>query len=122
QTSRTMEFVTDDLRADLETFGLQTPEYELTLAGGAVTQRVQFGRSPTNDPGRVYARLLEHSNVVLVARGFVELLGMPYSELREKQLVNFAPELVDVLDVHAEESFTVRRNATGAWMVAEGPA
>src|SRR5688572_26831119 len=52
--ARAIEFVSDDPRADVESYGLQAPDFEVTLAGGSVAQKVQFGRSPTNDPSRVY--------------------------------------------------------------------
>src|ERR1051325_6921231 len=116
QLARAIEFVTDDAAADVEAFGLQTPEFELTLASGAAAQKVQFGRSPTNDPGRVYARILAHTNVVLVPKNIVDLLGTPYAKLRDQQLVAFAPELVDVIEGGGEESFVLRKNASGLWM------
>lgn len=125
--ARAVEFVTDNPAADLEAYGLLTPEYEVTLGNGTVAnsplaRRVHFGRSPTNDPTRVYARLLTHSNVVLVPKAVVEVLATPYSELRERQLVSFAPELVDMIEVRGEENFIVRKDATGAWKAGEGPA
>ena len=125
--ARAVEFVTDSPGADLEAYGLLTPEFEVALgngtsANGTPARRVQFGRSPTNDPTRVYARLLTHSNVVLVPRAVVDVLATPYSELRERQLVSFAPELVDLVEVRGEENFIVRRDATGAWKVGDGLA
>src|SRR5436190_6754936 len=59
QTTRVKEFVTDSPTADLEKYGLQTPELELSFA--LDTNRVialEFGTSPTNDPGSVYVRRL----------------------------------------------------------------
>ena len=121
QAARAIEFVTDDPRADGEAFGLQAPEFELTLAGSTTAQKVQFGRSPPNDPGRVYARIGSHSNVVLVLKAAVDLLATPYAELRERQLVAFAPEFVDIIEARGEESFTVRKNASGAWLAGDTP-
>ena len=100
------EFVADPPRADDEAFGLQTPEFEVKLASGALERKVQFGRSPTNNPGLVYARLLSHSNVVLVSRGILEALTTPPAQLRERLIVPFTPELVDVIEVEAVETFT----------------
>jgi len=121
QLARAMEFVTDDPGADTEAYGLQPPEFELTLASGANAQKIQFGRSLTNDPGRVYARILAHTNVVLVPKNIAELLNTSYSDLRDRQLVAFAPELVDLIEVRGEETNTVRRNANGAWMAGDVP-
>lgn len=121
QQGRVVEFVTDDLRADSEAYGLQTPEFDVTLAAGAVVRRVQFGKSPTNNPALVYARLLTHSNVVLVPKSAVEPLLLPYTELRERQIFPFAPEFVDIVEVRGDESFVLRRTE-GVWKAGEQPA
>jgi hypothetical protein len=122
QAARAIEFVTDDARADVEPFGLQAPEFEVTLASGPTAQKVQFGRSPTNDPTRVYARIVSHMNVVLAPRGIIELLSTPYAELRDRQLVAFAPELIDAVEVRGIETFVARRNSNGTWMAGDIPA
>jgi hypothetical protein len=132
QLARAIEFVTDEPGADGEAYGLQPPQFELTLKSGDNAQKIQFGRSPTNDPGRVYARILAHTNIVLVAKSTVDLLNTSPSDLRDRQLVAFAPELVDVIDVRGEVSliaadsvtngsFIVRKNGNGAWMAGEVP-
>jgi hypothetical protein len=119
QLGRVVEFVSDDPRADGDGYGLHAPEYEVMLGSGALARRVQFGRSPTNNPGLVYARLLSHSNVVLVAKSAVEPLTMQYAELRDRQIISFAPELVDLIEVKSDETFEVRRDATSIWKAAE---
>jgi hypothetical protein len=86
QAARAVEFVTDETNADGEIYGLQAPELELTLKSGALAQKVQFGRSPPADPTRVYARIAAHTNVVLVPRTLVDLLAIPYAELRDRQM------------------------------------
>lgn len=119
QQGRVVEFVTDDLRVDSEAFGLTKPEFEVTLAAGAVVRRIQFGKSPTNNPGLVYARMLTHSNVVLVPKSAVEPLALPYTELRERALFPFAPEFVDLVEVRGDESFVLRRAEGGGWKAGE---
>jgi len=111
--ARVAEFVTDDAPADGEAFGLQTPEYEVTLASGALTRKVQFGRSPAGDPTRVYARILSHSNIVLVPKSAVAVLATSYTDLRDRQLVSFAPEFVDTVEVVGEENFVLQKDGAG---------
>lgn len=118
QLALVTEFVADPPRPDDEAFGLQTPEFEITLASGALARKVQFGRSPTNKPGLVYARLLSHSNVVLVSRSILDALAAPPAQLRERVIVPFTPDLVDVIEVEAEETFTVRKEA-GGWKAGD---
>jgi hypothetical protein len=114
QQTLVTEFVADPPKAEDEAFGLQNPEFELTLVSGTLARKVQFGRSPTNNPGLVYARLVSHSNVVLVSRGILDALATPPAQLRERLIIPFTPELVDVIEVEAAENFTVRKEA-GGW-------
>ena len=119
---RALEFVADGPQVDAEAYGLKTPEYELALTAAGVTQKVQFGRSPTNDPTRIYARLVTYSNVVLVPTNYTALLATPYTELRDRQLISFVPELVDMIEVSGEETFTVRRSGKVGWTAGEASA
>jgi hypothetical protein len=69
QTLSVARFETDDTNADLEPYGLQTPQLELTFKQGTnQLLSLQFGKGPTNDPGLVYARTNLSSTIVLVPR------------------------------------------------------
>ena len=116
-------FVSDNPRVDLEPFGLQAPALELSL--GIDTNdlfTVQFGGSPTNDTSQVYARLAEHSNVVLVARTLLDGLQLSHTDLRDTRLLTFNPAAVDSIEVRGAESFSLRREAAGSWTVQPGGA
>ena len=115
-----LQFVTDNANADLEAYGLLTPELEVTLLLGTnLVERVQFGKSPTNDATRVYARRVSHANVVVVARSLVETLATPVADLRDRRLVSLPP-VIDTIEVRSEEPFTVRRQTNDTWTVGEG--
>ena len=118
-SARVDKFVTDTPR-ELEQYGLEPPEAE--LAFGFDTNDlvvVQFGRSPTNDLSRVFARRMSQSNIVQVARSVLEALQTSHTELRDRRLLSFLPPAVDTIEVVGAESFTVRRQTNGAWMVTE---
>ena len=120
RSARIAQFVTDNPKADLEPFGLQTPEAEMSLAlGGNPVFHVQFGKSPTNDPTLVYARPLSHTNVVLVARELADLIEKPYNEFRDRSLLTFRPSAIDRIEARADESFAVQRQAGGDWQIVE---
>jgi len=116
--ARVVEFISDDAPPDGEAFGLQTPEYEVTLWSGTLSRKVQFGRSPASDPSRVYARIVSHNTIVLVPKAAVDVLAISYTDLRDPLLVSFAPEFVDVVEVRAEESFVLRKDA-GGWKAGD---
>jgi hypothetical protein len=121
EKARIAAFVTDNPRADLEPFGLQTPEAELTLASGDVVDRVLIGRSPTNDSAHVFARQANATNIVLVSTNILRPLRVDFRDLRDRRLVTFAPEAIDTIEVRGEENFVVKKRADGAWTLADAP-
>lgn len=118
--ARALDFVTDDPKADLEAYGLQPPVLELWFGQGTNhTQRVQFGRSPTNDPASIYARRLSQTNIVLVPKTLLETLHTPFTELRDRRLVAFNPAAVDLIEVRGAEPFTLRRQTNNTWTTGD---
>ena len=110
-------FVPDQHAAQLEAFGLRPPAAELELRQG--TNRlawVQFGHSPTNQPGLVYARLMDHSNVVIVARAELEPLRSKDWTFCDRHLASrFVPSELARIEVMANEPFTLTQNTNGVW-------
>jgi hypothetical protein len=125
RAARVTQFVSDDPRDDLDALGLRPPEAELAFGMGTNDVAVfHFGKSPTNDAAQVYARRADRPNVVLVPKSVLDGLQMPYSELRDRRLLSFAPESVDTVEVvpHGAEPFSVRRQYNGAWLVLDAQA
>lgn len=117
---RVNDFVTDDPKADLELYGLKTPSAELSFSRGAAPiTKVQFGSSPTNLTDFVYARRLSHTNIVLVPKALVTFLNEPFSLYRDQQLLSFAPETIQQIDIKADEGFTLRRQTNNAWTITQ---
>lgn len=122
-TGRAEQFVTDDPRAELELYGLQPPEAELAFGLGTNDLAVvQFGRSPTNDPTRVYARRMSHTNIVLVPKTILEAVQVSPNELRDRRLLTFSTNAIDTVEVAGPEGFAVRRQFNGVWVVLEPQA
>ena len=110
-------FVPDQHAAQLEAFGLRPPAAELELRQG--TNRlawVQFGHSPTNQPGLVYARLMNQSNVVIVARAELEPLRAKDWAFCDRHLATrFVPSDLARIEVMANEPFALAQNTNGVW-------
>jgi len=123
--AQVLQFVTDSPRADLEAYGLQPPETEISFLVGSNEQytvkfAVQFGKSPTNDPTSVYARRPTTTNIVLVPRTVLEAAQKNQSDVRDLHLVNFPPDAVDIIEVtDATDGFTARRQTNGSWTITE---
>ncbi len=109
-------FVTDDPKVELESFGLQAPEAELAFGSGTNDLLVvQFGKSPTNQPGLVFARSLATTNVMLVARDWLEVLRAPVWDFSEHRLLDALPtDAVDTIEVRGKETFTLRLQTNSA--------
>ena len=110
------QFLSDDPRLDLETFGLATPESELAFGLGTNdTLVVQFGKSPTNLPALVFARSLATTNLMLVPRALLDTLRADYWDFAEHRLLDALPAgAVDVLQVEGKENFTLRLQTNAA--------
>jgi hypothetical protein len=125
RTARITQFVSDDPRDDLDALGLRPPEAELAFGLGTNDVAVfQFGKSPSNDAARVYARRADRHHVVLVPKSVLDALQVPYGELRDRRLLSFAPEAVDTIEIvpNGAEPFSVRRQFNGTWVVLDAQA
>ena len=69
QAARVSQFVTDIPGIDLEPYGLQPPESRsLWPTGPTTVLTLEFGRSPTNDAGMVFARRSSYPSIVTVPK------------------------------------------------------
>jgi len=117
--ARVTKFVSDDSKADLEPFGLNSPELELTLSQETnVVTTYQFGRSPTNDSTQVFARRLGLSAIVTVPNDFLELWRGPLNQFRDPRVVTFTRP-VDRIDLTVTEPFTIQRVSNNSWQIAQ---
>jgi hypothetical protein len=116
--ARVTHFVTDDPRADLDAYGLKTPDLELTLSQHTnAVVRLQFGRSPTNDSTQVFARRAGLDSIVTVPRDLLEPWRGSLDLFRDPQLVAL-PAGVAQIEVRSAEPFTLQRANGGGWRVA----
>jgi len=116
QSVRVRQFVSDDPKADLETFGLQSPELEVALGQGTnIVARLQFGKSPTNDTRLVYARRLCLNGIVTVRKDLLAPWYAQVNDFRDPFLVTWTTP-VAVIDVHGQDSFSLQLT-NDAWRV-----
>lgn len=118
-SARVTRFVTDDPRADLESFGFNSPELELTLAQETnLVATLQFGRSPTNDSTQVFARRLGLNAIVTVPKDLLDLWREPLNQFRDPRVVTFTRP-VDQIEFSGGEPFTLQRASSNAWRLAQ---
>ncbi|HON08228.1 MAG TPA: DUF4340 domain-containing protein, partial [Verrucomicrobiota bacterium] len=117
---RVTDFVTDNPNEDLAKYGIATPELELVLGIGTNDLiNIQFGKSPTNDPAQVYARILNHKNIVLVNREIFDKLHISFTELRDRRLLSFDPKTITEISVRGVGPFTVQYQSNQIWRIIE---
>ena len=115
---RVSRFVSDDARTDLDSLGLQPPELDLSVSQGTNNLALlQFGKSPTNDPAQVFARVLGRNAAVTVPKAALAAWHVAsYNDFRDPLLLNF-PAPVDSIRICAEDSFTLERQPDSNWQV-----
>lgn len=116
QQVRIRQFVSDDPKFDLEPLGLAPAELELGFANGTNALAVlQFGRSPTNDFSRIYARRQGLTGIFAIDKDF--LLGWCafLNDFRDPRLLSLTNP-VDIIEmVHGEDRSSVERQPDGSW-------
>jgi hypothetical protein len=117
QMLQVSRFVSDKAESELEAYGLQPPALEITVARGTnPLVRLQFGKSPTNDPGLVYARRWGANTVVTVPTNALASWQEPVSAFRDPRVVEL-PDTVASIEVKGQESFSVQRAVTNGWRI-----
>ncbi|MCX8089560.1 MAG: DUF4340 domain-containing protein [Verrucomicrobiae bacterium] len=112
---RVAEFVTDDPNADLDAYGLQPADVELTFARGTnILVRLFFGR--TNALGHVFARRHGLPGVVaLPAEPLIPWRRASFDDFRDRHLIALTP-LPAAVEVRGEEPFTLLAQTNG-WRI-----
>ncbi|HWQ90386.1 MAG TPA: DUF4340 domain-containing protein, partial [Clostridia bacterium] len=118
-------FISDASALDLEPFGLHQPELELSFLGqggstGAgldtnVLSVLQFGKSPTNDPSAVFARVPSHGTIVTVPKDALASWRASVYDFRDPHLISVTQPIGSIV-VRGTESFMLERH-TNAWRV-----
>ncbi len=119
QSLRVAEFVTDDPNADLDAYGLQPAEIELTfLRGSNVAARVFLGR--TNAQGLVFARRWDTPGVVALPAGPLQpWRRASFDSFRDRHLIAPTPRPA-AIQVHGRDQFTLLAQSNGWQIVPEG--
>ncbi len=113
-----LKFITDDPKADAESYGLATAALELTLARGSNTvASLQLGKSPTNDVDAVYARRPGQAAIFTVSKKLLAPWnGESVNDFRDPHLLTLT-EPVQLISARAKESFALEAGTNGAWHI-----
>jgi hypothetical protein len=118
--ARIQQFVSDQPNADLQSLGLEPPDHEISLTLGSNTvSRIQFGKSPTNAPARVYARRVGRPSVVTLPKDLLApwSTSMQFADYRDPYLLHLAQPLARVQVQSLGDSFSLVRQTNDTWRV-----
>jgi hypothetical protein len=117
ESLRVKQFVSDEPKAELESFGLQPPQLELALARGSNTLALlQFGKSPTNDPALVYARRCGRTAIVTVATNALGGWQDQVNAFRATNVIDL-PDSITAIEVFGQDHFSVQQPGSNTWRV-----
>jgi hypothetical protein len=102
-----LQFYSDQTNIDLEPLGLQPPQLQIALRQGTnQSALLQFGKSPTNDAKRVFARRAGQLGVVTVSADLLEPWKASVNDFRDQHLVVLT-DPVNVIEVRGEDTFSL---------------
>ncbi len=122
QDLQVRRFVTDDPKADLEAYGLQTspqtPDLDLSFrAGSNVVAELLVGSSPTNQPDFAFVRRSDPSNVVMIARDELLPWQGSYTNYLDYHFISVSPDTIGRILVQGDGKFAVEKQSDGQWLV-----
>jgi hypothetical protein len=117
QSVRVRHFVAPDSKAEPEAFGLHPAELEVALSQGTNSvARLQFGKSPTNDVGQVYARRLGMDGIVAVPKDLLTPWYAQVNEFRDPFLFTWSGP-VAAIDVRGLDNFSLQQQSNDTWRI-----
>jgi hypothetical protein len=118
---RAAQFVADDPRADLSSFGLQPAELTVWIGQGTnLTAGVAAGKNPPDRPSQVYARRENWNAVVTASKDAFNPWRGAVNDYRDTHLLTLTAPVTEI-EVRGEEKFTLDKHGSNAWAVAGEP-
>jgi hypothetical protein len=122
QGVRVRQFISEDPRTDLESYGLQTspqtPNLDLTFWQGTnLAAELQVGASPSNQPSLAFARRQNPGNAVVIDREALRPWQGAYTNFLDYHFISTSPDAIGSIVVQGESRFAVEKQTNGQWLV-----
>jgi hypothetical protein len=115
---RAEQFVTDDPRVDLSTYGLQPSDLDVWIGQGTnLTSGVSAGKNLTDSPAKIYARRQGWNAVVTTGKDVFTPWRGGVNDFRDPHLVP-PPSPVAEIEVRGEENYLLQTRGSNEWTVA----
>jgi hypothetical protein len=110
---RIQDFVSEDPK-DTHTYQLEDPEREVTAWTGDAGKTLLIGRTLTNNPGKVYAKLKSADSIFTVSAEQAKKFAVQINDLRDRQVLTFSqPDVRSIELVRGGEKTVLTRTNTG---------
>jgi hypothetical protein len=114
---RAAQFVTDDPRVDMTSYGLQPAELSVWLGRGTnLTSGVAAGKSLPEKTAQVYARREGWNAVVSTEKGTFTPWRGAVNDYRDTHLLTLTTP-VEEIEVRGEENYTLQQRGSNEWGV-----
>jgi hypothetical protein len=118
QAGRVAQFVTDDSRADLSSYGLQPADLDVWLGRGTnYSAAIHVGKNPSDNPALVYARREGWNSVVTAANETFTPWRGAVNDFRDPHLLTLLAPVAEI-EVRGENPFMLQQRGTNGWTVA----
>jgi hypothetical protein len=95
---RIQDFIGEDPK-DVHTYSLDEPEREVSVFAGDMGKTLLIGKSPTNDPSKVYAKLKSANSIVTVSADVDRKFAAQINDLRDPRVLVFDASLVRSFEI-----------------------
>ncbi len=117
RAAQSAQFVTDDPKADLTTYGLQPAELDVWLGRGTnFFAAVHAGKAAPENPALVFARRENYGSVITVAKDALAAWRGAVNDFRDPHLLELTAPIAEI-EMRGETNFTLQHTAKG-WSVA----
>ena len=117
RAAQSVQFVTDDPKADLATYGLQPAELDVWLGRGTnFFDAVHAGKATPENPALIFARREAYGSVLTVAKDALAVWRGAVNDFRDPHLLELTAPIAEI-EMRGETNFTLQHRANG-WSVA----
>ena len=107
------DFISEDPK-DLHSFHLDEPEHEVTIFTGEAGKTLLLGSAPTNDAGKVYAKLKSADSIFTIAGEPAKKFAVQINDLRDTRVLAFEPANVkSITIVRGADKLALQRDMQG---------
>ena len=117
RTGRVTQFVTDDAKADLTSFGLQPADFDLWLGQDTNFAAIHGGKNLPDDPTQIYVKREGWNAIVAAAKEPLSPWYGAVNDFRDSHLLELTAPVAEI-EVRGPDNFILQRQDSNDWKIA----